>query len=70
MFTGTIAGLNLYTFNFIGKPEVQAGMMAQEVFEVYPEFVHVGSDDPQTDPWTIDYEGVKSIIGEFSTGVK
>lgn len=42
-------------FNFIGQQERVVGFIAQDHHKVAPEAVHVGGDDPQTDPWGMDY---------------
>jgi hypothetical protein len=58
-----IAGLNVYAYNFKNRPGVlRIGMMAQEVYETYPEAVHVGGPDPLTNPWTIDYGKLSSLV--------
>lgn len=49
------AGLNIYTYNFIGDPISHTGFIAQEVYEKYPECIKRGGPDPLTDPWMIDY---------------
>ena len=51
----TVFDLNLYSFRLIGSPVMRVGLMAQEVFEQYPEAVIRGGADPQTAPWKINY---------------
>ena len=58
----------MYEFNFIGESVHHTGMMAQEVYRLYPEVVLVGNDK-RRDPWRIDYETLKKIIGDFRHGV-
>jgi hypothetical protein len=48
-------GLNVYTFRFAGSPNLRVGLLAQEVYERYPEAVIQGGADPYTQPWKIDY---------------
>jgi hypothetical protein len=40
----------------------QHGLVAQEVYRVYPEVVHRGGDDPVTEPWTIDYGRLTPLL--------
>jgi hypothetical protein len=37
-------GLPFYTFNYIGKPERYAGVMAQDVLSIMPEAVSIADD--------------------------
>jgi Chaperone of endosialidase/Coenzyme PQQ synthesis protein D (PqqD) len=48
-------GLNVYTFRFFGSPNLRVGLLAQEVYERFPEAVVQGGADPHTQPWKIDY---------------
>lgn len=63
-----IGRIGIFRFNFIGDPTVHTGVIAQEVYAIYPSVVHVGGDDPSTDPWTVDYAALKRIIGDFASG--
>jgi len=45
-------GLFIYEFNYIGKPERQRGLMADEVLELYPEAVQLASNGY----FIVDYE--------------
>jgi hypothetical protein len=38
-----------------GDEQRQQGFVAQELYEVYPQAVRVGGDDPAMDPWMMDY---------------
>lgn len=38
------------------------GLVAQELFETYPQAVVVGGDDPNSDPWSIDYSKIVPIL--------
>jgi Chaperone of endosialidase len=59
----SVFGLNLYSFRFIGSPELRVGLMAQEVFEQYPEAVIRGGADARRDPWKIDYAALTRSLG-------
>ena len=37
-------GLTVYRFNYIGSPQTQIGLIAQEVRDVKPDAVTVGED--------------------------
>ena len=37
-------------------------MLAQDVAKVYPEAVHAGGDDPQLEPWMIDYGRLTPLL--------
>jgi hypothetical protein len=39
-----------------------AGLIAQEVFEVYPYAVGVGGDDENTNPWSVDYGKLTPLL--------
>ena len=49
---GAVAGLPMYSYNFIGSNVPQVGPMAQEVFKKYPDAVLVGDDKT---PWRVNY---------------
>lgn len=58
-----IFGLNLYSFNFLGSNRRIVGLVAQEVYERYPEAVVVGGENPLTDPWKVNYGRLAQSIG-------
>jgi hypothetical protein len=45
----------------MGKTASQ-GLLAQDVAKVYPEAVHEGGDDPNLDPWMIDYGRLTPLL--------
>ena len=49
-------------YNYIGINKSQTGFIAQELYEVIPSAVSVGGDDPNKDPWTVDYGKVTPHI--------
>jgi len=60
----TILNLNVKDYNYIGdaKKELQTGFIAQELYTVYPQAVHVGGTDAKTDPWMIDYSKLTPLL--------
>jgi hypothetical protein len=54
-------------YNFIGSKEEQTGFLAQQLYEVFPEAVAKGGDDPKTRPWMVDYGRVTPLLGESRT---
>jgi len=52
---GQLNGVNVYEYSFKGNPEREVGVMAQEVYERFPEDVIVGGDDPNVSPWRVKY---------------
>ncbi len=45
-----------------GKDDIQHGFIAQEIYEVLPEAVSVGGEDPQTEPWSMDYGKLTGVL--------
>lgn len=41
---------------------IEHGVKAQDVYEVYPEAVSVGGDDPKEAPWCVDYSKFVPIL--------
>jgi hypothetical protein len=39
-----------------------AGLIAQEVYEIYPHAVGVGGDDENTNPWSVDYGKLTPLL--------
>ena len=43
-------------FNFKNQPDKKLiGFIAQELYEIFPEAVIKGGENPETEPWKIDY---------------
>jgi hypothetical protein len=40
----------------------QQGLLAQDVAQIYPEAVHEGGDDPNMEPWMIDYGRLTPLL--------
>ncbi len=50
-------------FNFISESgKTTQGFIAQELYDYYPEAVHVGGDDPAKNPWQIDYGRLTPLL--------
>jgi Chaperone of endosialidase len=60
----TLLRIPVDDFNFIADPKkikVQ-GFIAQDLYELYPEAVAVGGDDPKKKPWAVDYGRVTPLL--------
>ena len=44
------------------KKTIDYGFIAQELYEVFPQMVAVGGDDPKTEPWQIDYSRITPLL--------
>lgn len=51
----TVLRMHPVEFNFIGNVDTVVGFIAQEHYEVVPEAVTMGGNDPRISPWQIDY---------------
>lgn len=49
-------------YNFIGKEEIRYGLIAQDLYSVAPYAVSAGGDDPQKNPWRIDYAKLIPVL--------
>ena len=56
--------LEVKDYNFIIDEDKnkQAGFIAQNLYEVYPEAVTVGGDDPKENPWSVDYGRITPLL--------
>lgn len=50
------------SFNWLNNDYEDIGFIAQELYEVYPQAVHVGGDDPIKEPWAVDYGKLTPIL--------
>jgi hypothetical protein len=57
-----IKNISPRSFNFIGDDTTVDGFVAQELYEVYPNSVNIGGEDPREDPWGVDYASITPII--------
>ncbi len=65
--TGSLRDLNkinVYKYNYKADPKKtqQMGFIAQELYAVYPQAVTVGGDNPETDPWLVDYSKIIPLL--------
>ena len=44
------------------KKTIDYGFIAQELYEVFPQMITVGGDDPKTQPWQIDYSRITPLL--------
>jgi hypothetical protein len=51
-----------YNYKANGKKTLQTGFLAQELYEVYPQAVHVGGENEKIDPWMIDYSKITPLL--------
>lgn len=49
-------------YNYIGQDAEQTGFLAQQLYEVFPEAVSVGGEDPKTRPWMVDYGRITPLL--------
>ena len=49
-------------YNFINCKSEQTGFIAQQLFEVFPEAVAVGGEDPKKRPWMVDYGRITPLL--------
>ena len=56
--------LKVHDYNYIADPAKQTlqGFIAQELYEIYPQAVTVGGDDPKTNPWQVDYGKLTPLL--------
>lgn len=60
----TLSRLQVKDFNFIKDPDKteRQGFIAQEVYKIYPDAVHVGGEDMTKDPWGMDYGRLTPLL--------
>lgn len=59
----TIKCIEPVNYNFISEPEnCFDGFIAQDIYEVYPQVVSVGSEDVKENPWGVDYAGMTPLL--------
>ncbi|MDR3451012.1 MAG: tail fiber domain-containing protein [Alphaproteobacteria bacterium] len=59
-----LAKIPVSDFNFIADPAKKRmqGFIAQDLYEIYPEAVTVGGDDPKQQPWAVDYGRLTPLL--------
>lgn len=58
-----VPGVNVYTYNYKGKNDLQIGVMADEVKEVFPEALGPTTDEGYM---TVDYTKLNELVKEVS----
>lgn len=59
----TLMNIQVSDYNFISDPTHRMqGFIAQDLYNSYPEAVSVGGDDPNKNPWQVDYGRVTPLI--------
>ena len=59
-----LSKIRVRDYNYIsdpGQPTLQ-GFIAQELYEIYPQAVTVGREDPKTHPWQVDYGKLTPLL--------
>ena len=61
---GTLMKINVVDYHFSAgdKKDLQTGFLAQELYSIYPQAVHIGGTDVKTDPWMIDYSRLTPLL--------
>lgn len=49
-------------YNYIDSKTNQTGFLAQQLYEVFPEAVSKGGDDPKKRPWMVDYGRITPLL--------
>jgi len=59
-------------YNYIWDPEQQPlqGFIAQELYDIYPQAVTIGGDDPKTRPWQVDYGKLTPLLVKSVQDIK
>ena len=59
----TVKRIEPVNYNFISDPENSFdGFIAQDMYEVYPQVVSVGTENVKENPWGIDYAGMTPLL--------
>ena len=56
--------LNVKDYNYISdnKKSLQTGLLAQELYAVYPQAVKEGGADASANPWMVDYSKLTAVL--------
>jgi len=59
-----LAKIKVRDYNYIADPDkqTQQGFIAQELYDIYPQAVTVGGEDPKTRPWQVDYGKLTPLL--------
>ena len=64
MGVDVLSRIRVRDYNYIsdGEKLTLQGFIAQELYDVYPQAVTVGGDDPKTNPWQVDYGKLTPLL--------
>jgi hypothetical protein len=51
-----------YNYKADSEKKSTTGLLAQQLYDIYPAAVRKGGTDPKTDPWTIDYGRLTPLL--------
>jgi hypothetical protein len=59
-----LSRIRVRDYNYIsdGEKLTLQGFIAQELYDVYPQAVTAGGDDPKTNPWQVDYGKLTPLL--------
>lgn len=57
----TLLNIKIHDYNYIGSDKDMTGVIAQELYKLYPQAVSVGGDDAKTNPWMVDYSKLSPL---------
>lgn len=59
-----LMNIQVSDFDFISDPNHQTvnGFIAQQLNQIYPDAVNIGGDDPNKNPWSVDYGRLTPLI--------
>jgi len=59
-----LAKVKVRDYNYITDPakQTQQGFIAQELYDIYPQAVTVGGEDPKTHLWQVDYGKLTPLL--------
>ncbi|MFC3199633.1 tail fiber domain-containing protein [Parapedobacter deserti] len=60
----TVSQMKVYDYNFKASKEktISTGLIAQELYELYPQAVSVGGEDAKANPWMVDYSKLSPVL--------
>jgi len=59
-----LKAIKVYDYNFKAdtRKTLSTGVLAQELYKIYPQAVRVGGDDARTAPWVVDYSKLIPVL--------
>jgi len=60
----TLKKIGIYDYNYKAdqKKELATGVLAQELYKIYPQAVTPGGADEKTEPWMVDYSKLMPLL--------